>query len=323
MESSMHQGVAAIESDCVPVAPHGLGLIERALLRIALRRQERSPFHQGEGLARTINPANYDQWRLDSLRSQLVDHFDPSALAGRDVLDFGCGSGALSRLLASEFACRSVTGIDASAKAIDRARSTAVQALPDRAKAPAFIHATDDRRIDLPDAGVDCVCCFDVLEHVPHPRETVAEWYRVLRPGGAVWIWWSPWRGPYGHHLESLIPIPWVHLLISAKSLFRVCAEVYDHPTFMPRHWDVDPDSGMKRPNKWRQSKSFYPFLNGLTASAFEKCVREGGLAIQRREARGFSGSRAARATRLLAGIPFMGECFVSYYIYQLRRPAE
>jgi len=199
-----------------------LSLVGRLLQLVARRRQRRSPFHAGEGLARTTSPAAYDRWRLESLRQQIMDHFDPVALAGRDVLDFGCGTGGLSRLLAAEFRCRSVIGIDASAPAIERARSAAGKITSDNAACPGYLWAKDDRCIDLPNASADCICCFDVLEHVPHPLDTLAEWHRVLRPGGEVWIWWSPWRGPYGHHLESLIPLPWVHLFLPPRTLFRV-----------------------------------------------------------------------------------------------------
>ena len=90
----------------------------------------------------------------------------------------------------------------------------------------------------------------------------------------------------------------------------------------MPRHWDFDPLTGAKRSNKWRSTESFYPFLNGLTRSEFEDCVRKSGLTVLRRESHGFSGSRVARVTRALIALPVVGECFVSFHVYQLRKPA-
>lgn len=39
---------------------------------------------------------------------------------------------------------------------------------------------------DFPDEHLDAVCMFDLLEHLPNPRGTVAEVARVLRTGGVI-----------------------------------------------------------------------------------------------------------------------------------------
>ncbi|NOS99270.1 MAG: hypothetical protein HOP29_01430, partial [Phycisphaerales bacterium] len=128
---------------------------------------------------------------------------------------------------------------------------------------------------------------------------------------------------PYGHHLESLLPLPWVHLWFAPKTLFAACAEIYDDPTFVPRIWDRDPVTGGRRPNKWRATESFEPFLNKLTRRDFESAVSRAGFAIAERRAHGFAGSTPARATRPLTRVPVVGECFVSFYTYRLVRERD
>lgn len=44
----------------------------------------------------------------------------------------------------------------------------------------------DVTRLRMPDASLDAVGCFDVLEHVPDFKAALAEFARVLRPGGAL-----------------------------------------------------------------------------------------------------------------------------------------
>jgi SAM-dependent methyltransferase len=44
----------------------------------------------------------------------------------------------------------------------------------------------DARRLPFAAGCFDSVTCLDVLEHVPRPREAVAELARVLRPGGVL-----------------------------------------------------------------------------------------------------------------------------------------
>ena len=294
-------------------------MLVRWLYLLARWAKRRSAVHAPENLRRTTSDVNYRTWRRSELEQQLSRHFDRRLVAGQDVLDFGCGTGELCSLLA---ACnpRSVLGVDKSADAISHAASSVADTEVSGGCLPRFVCNERHSQLPLDDASVDLICCFDVVEHIPDVSAVIGEWHRVLRPRGRVWIWWSPWRGPYGHHLESLIPLPWVHLLLPGRVIFDTCAELYDDPDFIPRKWDLDPVTRRKKPNKWRHTRSFHPFLNRLTRREFERDVSRAGLVVERCETHGFGGSPLRRATRMLHPIPMLGEAFVSFYIYELVR---
>ena len=101
------------------------------------------------------------------------------------VLDFGAGTCWLSRILA-QLNCQPIC-CDASRTALDIGRRLFAE-LPligTAVFAPEFLWF-DGRRIDLPDRSVDRIVCFDAFHHVPNPDEVIAEFGRVLRPGGLV-----------------------------------------------------------------------------------------------------------------------------------------
>ena len=88
------------------------------------------------------------------------------------VLDIGCGDGELM----SELAAR---GCSASGVEIDRVLVEACQI--------SGLRVTEGRAEDLPiaDASIDLIVCSVVLPYTDE-RRAVAEWARVLKPGGAV-----------------------------------------------------------------------------------------------------------------------------------------
>lgn len=313
------QGAADVEAKRTAVgSPRGtLGTLPAAALaylsRRVLARTARAHPHR---VARTRSRAAYRGWRHDELRHQLFTHFDVGHIAGRDALDFGCGTGELCRLLCERGAA-SVTGADISPQAITHAAAANEDEPACSSHRPRFL-LVDGARLPLADGSVDLVCCFDVLEHLSDPAAALGEWRRVLRPDGRVWIWWSPWRGPYGHHLDSLLPLPWVHLLFAERTLFEAAARVYDSPQFIPRVWDLEDERGTRKPNKWRTTRRFDPFLNRLTRRGFERMVAGAGMRVLRRETHGFRGSLLGRCTRVLLPVPTLGECVVSFYIYEL-----
>jgi len=101
---------------------------------------------------------------------------------GMHVLEFGAGSGWLSRWL-TQLGCR-VTLVDVSPTALGIARELYQRqpVIGDR-PAPAYL-PFDGRRIDCPDASVDRVICFHAFHHAANPDDILREFGRVLAPGG-------------------------------------------------------------------------------------------------------------------------------------------
>ena len=101
---------------------------------------------------------------------------------GMTVLEFGAGTGWLSRFV-TQMGCRAIL-LDVSTTALRIAREHyARQPVVGPSSEPVFLEF-DGRRIDLPDASVDRVICFDAFHHAANPQQVLAEFARVLRPGG-------------------------------------------------------------------------------------------------------------------------------------------
>jgi SAM-dependent methyltransferase len=119
----------------------------------------------------------------DHSRPVLADHYAARLLAGPAtgaspprVLDLGCGAGDSVDLFRSIDPAVAWVGADVedSFEVAGRTRSDAE-----------FV-TFDGRKLPFEDRGFDLVYCKQVLEHVEHPRELMAEAARVLRPGGQL-----------------------------------------------------------------------------------------------------------------------------------------
>jgi SAM-dependent methyltransferase len=145
-------------------------------------------------------------------RSKVEALFGPqiwTALAGRVVIDFGCGEGAEAIELARRGA-RRVIGIDIRPIALERARSAAAQAgVADRCL---FASHTAER--------ADVILSIDGFEHYDDPEQILRTMRRLVDPRGRVFISFGPpWFHPLGGHLFSVFP--WAHLLFTEKALLR------------------------------------------------------------------------------------------------------
>lgn len=180
------------------------------------RRQ--TAFHRVSATTST-EPSDQPVERFDpeSFRGELVEaehlaryRWAAGAVAGRDVLDAGCGEGYGSRLLADLGGARRCVGIDVDERTIAAARD----AYGDQAGL-AF-EAGDLTRLPCEDASFDVVTCFETIEHVAAQREAVAELARVVRPDGVLLIS-SPNRGVYPpgnpFHEQELEPAEFEALL--------------------------------------------------------------------------------------------------------------
>jgi ubiquinone/menaquinone biosynthesis C-methylase UbiE len=99
------------------------------------------------------------------------------------VLDFAAGTCWLSRYL-NQMQCATIS-LDASraALAIGERLFNEYPIIGQPIAAPKFLHF-NGRHINLPDASVDRIVCFDAFHHVPNQREILLEMVRVLKPGG-------------------------------------------------------------------------------------------------------------------------------------------
>ena len=119
----------------------------------------------------TRSSALPDDNKLDNTLAAL-ESVVPS-LAGVRILDVGCGSGGLARLLAEEGA--EVTGIDPNLEALTAARTLAPAARFEEASAEA---------LPFEDAAFDVVLVVNALHHVPLDAmdRALAQAARVARP---------------------------------------------------------------------------------------------------------------------------------------------
>ena len=102
-------------------------------------------------------------------------------LAGKAVLDIGCGAGGIALHLIRRHGAGHVTGFDVEGPVIDHARRSAEAAgLADRAT---FVQAPPGP-LPFPDRAFDVVFSKDALLHVPDKDALFADIHRVLKPGG-------------------------------------------------------------------------------------------------------------------------------------------
>ena len=97
------------------------------------------------------------------------------------VLDVACGSGGPAIFVARTTGCH-VTGVDINERGITTARqSVEARGLQDRLR---FEHADASRALPFADGSFDAIISIDAMNHLYNRAELLAEWRRLLRPGG-------------------------------------------------------------------------------------------------------------------------------------------
>lgn len=120
--------------------------------------------------------------QINPLRLNWIDGL--AALAGKTVLDIGCGGGILSDSMARKGA--QVTGIDLSTKALKVAQLHALEAGTPNVQ---YREVSAEALAAEAPASFDVVTCMEMLEHVPDPASVVRACSQLVKPGG--WVFFS------------------------------------------------------------------------------------------------------------------------------------
>lgn len=120
--------------------------------------------------------------QINPLRLDWIDAHAP--LAGKRVLDIGCGGGILSDSMARRGA--TVLGIDLAAKPLKVAQLHALEAQTPNVEYREV--SAEELAVEAP-GSFDVVTCMEMLEHVPDPSSIVAACMTLVKPGG--WVFFS------------------------------------------------------------------------------------------------------------------------------------
>ena len=120
--------------------------------------------------------------QINPLRLAWIDA--RASLAGKRVVDVGCGGGILADAMARKGA--QVLGIDLASKALKVAQLHAMEAGTPSVtyrEVAAEVLATEEP------GQFDAVTCMEMLEHVPDPASVVQACAQMVKPGG--WVFFS------------------------------------------------------------------------------------------------------------------------------------
>lgn len=144
--------------------------------RDAIPHEPGSPEHLAEVERRFLAESWFAQPRGAAPYSGLIPFEE---LAGKDVLEIGCGTGVHARLLAQAGARVHAVDLTPTAVELTRARLE-LHGLE------ADVREADAEQLPFPDASFDFVWSWGVIHHSAHTERVAAEIARVLRPGGRV-----------------------------------------------------------------------------------------------------------------------------------------
>ena len=148
---------------------------------------------------------------ITPFRLELIDELVGDC-SGKCVFDIGCGGGLISVPLLDRGAV--VTGIDISKESIQVAKEAT--------KGRGTFLVGDAREVPLPDASADIVLLMDVVDHIKDYSRAVSEAYRLVKPGGYVYL------GTINRTWQS-----WIGAIVLGEGLRLIPPGTHDHSMFV------------------------------------------------------------------------------------------
>ncbi len=209
---------------------------------------------------------SYAEWQFEKGEDTIKFYLDKvspeNMFENKVVLDVGCGAAGKTLYYASKNV-KKIYGIDPVEGYKDEANNLAKQkALNDKFQ---FVLG-DAANLDFENNFFDTIIMNDAMEHVDMPLEVLNECYRVLRPGGRLYVNFPPYHHPFGAHLSDLISIPWVHLLFDDDTLIEVYKDLAQ----------LLPDGKQRikfRISQGNDGKEYFSYINKMTIKRFNTII--------------------------------------------------
>jgi ubiquinone/menaquinone biosynthesis C-methylase UbiE len=244
----------------------------------------------------------YARWEYELGRGLLERYAERfGALAGKDVLDIGCGLGG--KTVAYAEAGATVTGID-----IEQSNIVHCIEFSREYECAAAFSVGDAESLPFRNGTFDLVVANDSMEHFARPEAALTELERVLRPGGLIFLFFTPWRSPLGSHLYDYIRTPWCNLLFSERVIEELLTVVLEK-------------RGIPEPEQEaaRLMSEYHTELNRITIFRYHNILAElAGLETEYEELKPARFALLKPLTRL----PFLREYFTGTVFGVLRKKA-
>ncbi len=233
-------------------------------------------------LSRTPDADPHGEGSIETALALLSSSFPgfEGEMAGKRILDFGCGDGFQSAAMALRGADY-VLGLDTNPPTLQRARDLTARL--------GLSSVEFDERLDPKHRGdFDIVISQNSMEHFPDPAAILEVMKSALKPTGKLLITFGPpWFSPCGSHMSFFTRVPWVNILFPEPVVMKVRSRyISDGAT---RYEDVEGG------------------LNRMTVSKFEGLVRQCGLEVTYRR------YQCVKRLDLLATLPLARELFVNH----------
>lgn len=128
----------------------------------------------------------------DRLAGSFIGWKNKGTVAGLNILEIGCGTGALTEILINEWPSASITALDIAPAMIKLAEQRVLSAeaniigkiTSDRLR---FLHADVEMWApEAPTASFDLIVSNACFQWLSNPRQTIGQLRRMLRPGGML-----------------------------------------------------------------------------------------------------------------------------------------
>lgn len=237
----------------------------------------------------------------------------------KDALDLGCFTGGRDVAWYQRYELRSLTGLEVREVCVEAATQfAAYQGINAR-----YVVGIGEA-MEFPSESFDAILTFETFEHVQDLGRVLTECYRVLRPGGRLFVVFPGYFHPTSHHLGLVTNLPGIQWLFSGRTLVKAYYDV-----LRERGQSASWYSRNKRDLEYWERCNI---INGTTVRQFARLVSAGNWKVMLRSrqpigsvGRNLSKKASARVLsplfKPLSRLPYLEEAFLHRITYILEKP--